>query len=753
MHAQIKEFIEQFELLSSNNATLYNGIKYATLLELFRKSFPSSENDNDILSELIKTLKNRFSAVEFKKYKSKVSKDRIKYCTLQPCNPDLWNYLWSKPSQLPTQFAVRYSKTTCSFSECDYEICDDIVVQPQEQTNIALVETNYLQEVELQSMSEMDIGTNKEQLLEKPTELQVDEQCITPCKSTNSEDETLEECLQVTKQKLLNCQQELTECKEKLNWKLSPPPARQEYITRSITKWFSTSISPMNTILSKSSTKQSKLESILSNVPKNVKTLLAHIPIHSRGIDLSKVPPLYMTEEQRHILMQQGFVTIPNVINLDLIEELKRYILLKYRSEKIDQQSYLYLCKAGNNLGLISQHGWTKIEFNGPVQQLLSAVPALYLCMAELLGHTRLMTNLYEYKVCFSRGCKRSHNSENKIPKFEFTHVDGNLKLLRYAVAAGLPIELFYQVIVPLTPMKPGSTVYFAQGFHLVWEQLVQNAIDAKRTTRNGWKSTNPLHFLTEEDGCKYIEDVWISTKVNPGEILIFNALLPHSPDINTSGNTRMAAYPFYAPLITEQDPLQPHKAESFLPNSLSEIRDSISHGSCPLRSAHPWCDNILPSLYKNFFPALPYTEIPRTPLADCLFGFKTWSEFEKSEEAKYLYGLSPLSLSLKERFLYVTDMAKPLLSTLQNLNKGIEQKIFDHETHDTEQYCNGCEICDRYSNAKFVDWWHSTDAARHDEARLTGCSCIRCKEALELGWCSWRDIGGCTCPFCYRKN
>lgn len=117
-----------------------------------------------------------------------------------------------------------------------------------------------------------------------------------------------------------------------------------QYITRRVSKLLcsDSSLQPFTPKVLKQPTilLQSTIDAVISKAPKNVQQLLRSLPIPFQGIDLSKIPPLFMTEKRRNILMEQGFLSIPQVIDLTFIEELKRYILLKYRSEKIDDQSY-----------------------------------------------------------------------------------------------------------------------------------------------------------------------------------------------------------------------------------------------------------------------------------------------------------------------------------------------------------------------------------------------------------------------------
>jgi len=216
--------------------------------------------------------------------------------------------------------------------------------------------------------------------------------------------------------------------------------------------------------------------------------------------------PIFINSGIRETLNRDGFVVVPNVVTNELIQQLKRYVMLKMESEGVfDSSAYLEVGGPRHTIGLVTKYGWTKLDYVGPFQQILSSDAAIYLLICELLGATRLVPNFYEYKVSHPMSAKRKGN------KFEFIHVDANYKKLLDLIDAGIDFtQLFYQIIIPITDMVPeGATVCFAKGFHKHWESITRNAIQSNLWTRRGWKATNPLNHITEEDSKRYITSRW----------------------------------------------------------------------------------------------------------------------------------------------------------------------------------------------------------------------------------------------------
>jgi len=285
--------------------------------------------------------------------------------------------------------------------------------------------------------------------------------------------------------------------------------------------------------------------------------------------------PMFITQQVRKVLDSDGFVVIPNVIRTELIEELKRYVILKMESEGVfDSSAYLEVGGPRHTIGLVTKYGWTKLDYTGPFQHILASDTGIYLLTCELLGATRLVPNFYEYKVSHPSTVKRKAGT-----KFEFIHVDGNYQKLLELADVGIDFtKLFYQIIVPITDMEPdGATVSFAKGFHKYWESVTRRALKHNCWTRRGWKATNPMKHIRKGDVDRYITSKWTPVTAASGSVIVFNSVLPHAPSMNKSGKVRIAGYNFYAPLISEQDVTHPERASSFLPNSLGAVRTSVS--------------------------------------------------------------------------------------------------------------------------------------------------------------------------------
>lgn len=208
---------------------------------------------------------------------------------------------------------------------------------------------------------------------------------------------------------------------------------------------------------------------------------------------------------------------------------------------------------------------------------------------------------------------------------FEFVRADCNYPQLLFAEQAGLPVsDLFYQVIVPLTHMDPSTTtVYVAKEFQQHWKSATYRALKVKSWARNGWKTCSPLERFLAEDVDILIKKNLVPIAANVGDVVIFSSLLPHRPNLNAGKELRIAAYPFFAPFLSEQSSYNHLAVKSYLPNSLASVHDSVLNGTCPQFSAHPWCDYKLSTVSQRAFPILPKVHLPRSLLGDCLFGFR----------------------------------------------------------------------------------------------------------------------------------
>jgi len=456
---------------------------------------------------------------------------------------------------------------------------------------------------------------------------------------------------------------------------------------------------------------------------------------------------MFITQQIRKVLECDGFVVIPNVIRSELIEELKRYVVLKMESEGVfNSSAYLEVGGPRHTIGLVTKYGWTKLDYTGPFQHILASDAAIYLLTCELLGATRLVPNFYEYKVSHPSNVKRKAGT-----KFEFIHVDGNYQKLLDLVDAGIDFtKLFYQIIVPITDMEPdGATVSFAKGFHKYWESVTRKALKQNCWTRRGWKATNPMKHIRKGDVNRYITSKWTPVTAPRGSVVVFNSVLPHGPSMNKSGKVRIAGYNFYAPLVSDQDASHPERASCFLPNSLSAVRTSVATGVCPKYAAHPWCNYELSKLSQNFYATIPYDPdcIPRSALAECLFGFRAWSDFEITDEAQQLYGYSNCDHS--SRLVYLRRTQSDTTESLKKYNNKLEAILRQHELCEQLQGSNEeCTICSRFMNSTLEQWIHSTQAVFHYNQN---CDCQKCHDIKALGWVPFRMKGGCTCTKCKK--
>lgn len=124
------------------------------------------------------------------------------------------------------------------------------------------------------------------------------------------------------------------------------------------------------------------------------------------GLDLTAREPIFITASARIELQTQGFTVIKNALDKKLLAEVVRFIHLKQQSEGVDSQAYRHLSKHRHAVGLVTKNGWTKFDYVGPVQEIITGLPNLYTCMSELYGTSRLCPNFYEYKYNYGRSKK-----------------------------------------------------------------------------------------------------------------------------------------------------------------------------------------------------------------------------------------------------------------------------------------------------------------------------------------------------------
>ncbi len=76
------------------------------------------------------------------------------------------------------------------------------------------------------------------------------------------------------------------------------------------------------------------------------------------GIDFKNVTPTFVTEKVRHELKTKGYTVIPDILSQQFIDEAKRYIEIKQKSENISNDSYKKLCKNRYATGLVTKWGY-----------------------------------------------------------------------------------------------------------------------------------------------------------------------------------------------------------------------------------------------------------------------------------------------------------------------------------------------------------------------------------------------------------
>jgi hypothetical protein len=291
--------------------------------------------------------------------------------------------------------------------------------------------------------------------------------------------------------------------------------------------------------------------------------------------------------------------------------------------------------------------------------------------------------------------------------------------------------------------MSPsGNTLWIAKGFHRVWKEATYRSVKAGYWNRWGWNSCSPDKQFLDEDVRKHIVPNLFGLTAGPGDLIIIKPTIPHGPNQNSS-SLRLAAYPYLVPLL-RADPLSdPLQLRSFMPNSLASVKNSVLKGACPELEAHPYMDVKVPKISKPFFPLLPARSLPLSLLGECLYGFKSWPIFEESDLAKVLFGKDHGA-----RLKVSASMQKPIYAAFKAWNDTVEKWLGIHESHGTKTL--QCGLCRRLESSTMLQWWHSTEAARH---RRRGCRCNRCCVALEYDWRMWTEADGCSCYVCNKVD
>jgi hypothetical protein len=150
---------------------------------------------------------------------------------------------------------------------------------------------------------------------------------------------------------------------------------------------------------------------------------------------------------------------VKGVFDEEFLAEASRYCHLKQCGEGLDERSYETLSGHRWSPGLLTKQGWTKHDYAGLMQQVMSSSPSLFLCASELYGTSRLCTNLYEYKYSFGRPDLNTsnmfeffHAGKDIIVPFSDVLVDCNYAELLWADQAGLPVDdLVYQYVCPVS--------------------------------------------------------------------------------------------------------------------------------------------------------------------------------------------------------------------------------------------------------------------------------------------------------------
>jgi len=683
--SRIERFLDHFEELSKENAKHFAGLPHDTVFELYNLICGPKEDACVFKAVWGNLARDRFGKGCFSQYKCRISKRKLNYCKLQPKNPSLWMYLWAIPRPI--------MEATCPTSED---------VGPTSQNRNTNNDHVDLVGAFINDEREDDSGGYGE-----------DEDAISSDDDVGSEYGEDEDA---------HSSEDVSE--------LVTPPSKKRKNEQS--RKGKTLFMDLPDLDSEAMRKYSLRQ--LQNAPSWIRDWLDSKGF-AAGLKLDGYPPHFITKDVRKELQQNGFAVIKGVFDLSLLKEATRYIEIKQRSERIDIRSYEKLCRQRHTVGLVTKNGWTKTDYVGYAQQVITASPNLYTCLSELYGTSRLFPNLYEYKYNFGR-------SSNANDEFEFVHADVNYSKLLFAEQVGLPIDEMYQFITPLTPMSPETTtVYLSKGFHRHWKAATYRAMKHGHWTRHGWQACSPFKQFLSEDVEKLIEPTLTPLRADPGDLIIFAATLPHGPNLNSTSALRIAAYPYLAPRLDFGE--ETSKPRSYLPNDIDSITDSIQFAACPVYSAHAACKYKLSRISRQFFPCLPYRELRRSLLGDYLFGFKSSKEFENSKFAKYLFG--PTS---PERTAVIEVTNELMTSELCSWNDEMEKLLTIHEDHSVGEDPE-CSLCNRITQATLEQWWHSTDAVYH---LLIDCCCVRCKRVKQLGWKHWKDSNGCTCTVCVDK-
>jgi len=739
---KIATFLNQFEVLSKENANKFAGLQLDDVRKLYQITYEESFVLN---SEWIQLAKRKYGSKIFKRYRIRGSHGTINYCKLQPKDPTHWKYLWS-----PYRNEVRgcYVATGDALDSVNKEEITGNIA------NSAYGESPFSQErpqVQQRSLTSDSLSSINQRVIARSGQIEDSayselltttgdplDSCVlseyTQCDSVNqkvietihlaSKKSTIEPS---SKQKRLLDHYDDEDQDD--NDEVYPEPEVEKGTgKRAKTAPYSTHLPDLDSEEMREYAKRQ-----LKTAPSWIQNWLKAKGF-ATGLHLDGYEPHFITAAIRKELKENGFAVIKGVFDIVVLNEARRYIEIKQKSEQINESSYEKLCRKNFAVGLVTKNGWTKTDYAGYAQQVVTASPNLYKCVSELYGTTRLLPNFYEYKYNYGR-------SDNNGNEPEFTHSDVNYPQLLFAEQAGLQIDDMYQFITPFTPMSPESTtVYVAKGFNQHWKEATYRAMKAGHWSRCGWQACNPLHQFLPEDVQNLIKPTLTPLKADPGDFIIFSATLPHGPNLNSTGAIRIAAYPYLAPYLIGREALNDR---SYLPNGVDSVLNSVRLGVCPKYSAHAACKYELKLFSRHFFPLLPYRELWRSLLADCLFGFKSWQAFERSEFAKLLF--APPS---PEQSAYIGCVHDHMASDLQYWNDEMEALLTDHEDHSIQD--PRCALCNRLAQATLEQWWHSTEAVYH---RLEACHCHRCDAVKQLGWKHWQETGGCTCPVCVNDN
>lgn len=731
-------FSNEFEPLSVENAKYFAGLTHDAALKIYETTHGLMEG-SEFKTAWGNLVKRKFGPEILSRKRCRGRKGAISYSKLQPKDPTLWNYLF--PSYVINNLSTVQNGITDSESadlSC-LSVPQEVEVQGSSvtinddsasvnQQNDAATSTRPIDDSVLDDFSCYDhhLATEKTNIEPAPEDTSVDDEDY---EVISEEDD--EYCNSEDEEAANSDQDEVYPSDEEATPEPVTPSQDAPHKKAKTQPLFS-DLPPLN---SKEMHDYSKEQ--LRNAPSWIRNWL-EAKGFAAGLNLDDFEPHFITADIRKELQENGFAVIKGVFDIDLLKEATRYIQIKQRSERIGQYSYRKLCRKRYAVGLVTKNGWTKTDYAGYAQQVITTSPNLYKCLSELYGTSRLFPNLYEYKYNYGR-------SSNNGKHFEFVHSDVNYSQLLFAEQVGLPVDGMYQFITPLTPMSPeATTVYVSKGFNRHWKAATYRAMKAGHWTRHGWKSCHPYKQFLPEDVENLIKPSLTPLRADPGDLVIFSATLPHGPNENSTYVIRIAAYPYLAPYLIGRET---SNDRSYLPNGVDSIQNSIRFSACPKYSAHAAGNYQLSLISRHFFPCLPYRELWRWLLGDCLFGFKSWKEFEDSEFAKLLFGPPSPEQNMFLKFVHLS-----MTLDLRSWNNEMDQLLNVHERHPFRTSTNGshCTLCNRMAQASLEQWWHSTDAVYH---RLRGCDCKRCEAVKGFGWRHWKESGGCTCPLCVNNK